>query len=186
MAARGEWTGPRFFKVHRLTQTAQRIIRDRIQRNWSAPQIRREVRKRTGERIALRSLQNFCARFRLELKAHTNAADKTRVFAQAALKLGYKLTAAVEAQLLEVLLDAELAQMGPYNAGKLALGFAASRRKERELKLRTKVERRKVKVQEGPRKEKRGKGTASRKNGSGNQGSPAEAIREIFGITNEK
>jgi len=186
----GEWTGPRYFKVYSLSQRAQRIIRDRVQHHWSTPQILRELKKRTRERIALRSLQSFCAHERQELKAREQAADQMTAITQAALKMGHKLTAAVQAELLALLFHAaRRKQLGPYQAGKLAVDLAASRRKDRELNLHGELGRRNVKVKEGKLRLDAQKGKKARPSSRAEKdpgASPADAIREIFGISNEK
>lgn len=185
---------PRFFKVYTLSEEAQSIIRDRLERHRSVPQIRREVEQLTGEHITHGSLARYATHYRRKLAKREQICENLRAGLQVLRERGLELSAEAQARLLEVFIQAanenKLAELGPYAAGKLALAFADSDRKERELELRGEMEHRKVAVLERRLalivEKARPALPAAGQGGGGQAISPAEAIKEIFGVANEK
>ena len=54
----------RYFKVNTLSEEAQRMIRDGLERNRTIPEIGCEMEQRTGERITRWALQRYAAWYR--------------------------------------------------------------------------------------------------------------------------
>ena len=185
----------RYFKVNTLSEEAQRIIRDGLERNRTTPQIRREIEQRTGERIPRWALQRYAPWYRAQKRQRQEIQDRVGAATETALRLGHEVTAGVQAELLDALHQAaregQISGMGPYSAGKLALAFADSERKDRDMEMRhqkLELEQRRVEVLEQRlaligAKARRAIQQAGDE--SGEAISPTEAIRDIFGVASE-
>ena len=171
------------------------MIRDGLDRNRTTPQIRREIEQRTGERIPRWALQRYAPWYRAQKRQRQEIQDRVGAATETALRLGHEVTAGVQAELLDAVHQAaregKISEMGPCSAGKLALAFADSERKDRDLEMRQQkleLERRRVELLEQRlaligEKVQRALGA-----GAGQRDetiSPADAIRETFGITSE-
>ena len=127
----------RYFKVNTLSEEAQRMIRDGLERNRTIPTIGREMEQHTGERITRWALQRYAAWYRARKQQRQEIQDRVGAATETALRLGHEVTAGVQAELLDTVHQAaregKLSELGPYSAGKLALAFAESTRKDRQL-----------------------------------------------------
>ena len=185
----------RYFKVNTLSEEVQRMIRDGLERNRTTPQIRREIEQRTGEPIPRWALQRYAPWYRAQKRQRQEIQDRVGAATETALRLGHEVTAGVQAELLDALHQAaregKISEMGPYSAGKLALAFADSERKDRDLEMRhqkLELEQRRVEVLEQRlaligAKARRAIQQAGDE--SGEAISPTEAIRDIFGVASE-
>lgn len=128
------------FRVDDMSEAARRIIRDGIERNRREIEMRAQVQRETGERIASSSLNRYASWYRLRLRERELIKQRVEVAVETAGKLGEQMTAGMQAELLEVFYSAaregKLGEIGPYFAGKLALALAESQRKDRELRVR--------------------------------------------------
>ena len=171
------------------------MIRDGLERNRTTPQIRRKIEQRTGERIPRWALQRYAPWYRAQKRQRQEIQDRVGTATETALRLGHEVTAGVQAELLDALHQAaregKIAEMGPYSAGKLALAFADSERKDRDLEMRQQklgLERRRVEALEQRlaligEKAQRAMGATEAE--STEAISPTETIREIFGVASE-
>lgn len=188
------------FKVYDLSDEAQRIIRDGVQRKLTLKGIQTEVAERTGEHITTSSLHRFASEHRAYLRLH----EMLGILADAAFRYaeskGYEVSERVQAQLLEVVSEAaqegKLKEMGPYAAGRLALAFAEADRKNLELALRAEAAHHKAQVAEGNlalAQQKldllieKARQARPRKDASDDRPplSLADAMRELFGLPDD-
>ncbi len=184
---------PRFFKVYQLTDKAQRFIRDRLEHFQSVPQIRRELQQKFSESITHGSLARYATYYRRDMSGRKQIRNNVLATIEALREKGHELSLQVQAQLLEVVMQAakenKLAELGPYAISKLALAFADSERKERKLALSEEMDRRKAEVQEGElqlaRQEAQQAVPAEADKKTDPEVSPADAIRELFGLPDE-
>src|SRR5207245_1618875 len=102
--------------------------------------IRADLERQTGDVLSHQTFGRYARWYRMRMAEREEIQLRMEVAIETAARLGLQMEAGVQAELLGTIYEAAhkgtLGDIGPYSAGRLAIAFADSGRKGRELGIK--------------------------------------------------